>query len=160
MKYQLIQIDPPAILSHSPEPGFPVFRSIGDPSKWSAPEGCKYLPVIVSEVPKYDPQIEKLVNLADLITESEILIGRYEVAPKEVIVPQSVTMSQFRRALRRVGIDPDLISQALQDNLEALDQWEYETNVRRDFYLIESLAPMFDKTSEDIDNIFKLAETL
>lgn len=79
MNYQLTTIDPPEILTESPVEGFPLRRSVGDPASWSAPEGCRYLPVIERERPEHDPQTQRLNRLPDAIVGEAIHTHRREV---------------------------------------------------------------------------------
>ncbi len=77
--YRLCQIDPEEILTESPEAGFPLERTVGNPAQWSAPAGCEYLPVVAATAPSFDPDTERLSRLPDAIIDDEVVTNRWEV---------------------------------------------------------------------------------
>lgn len=74
-----------------------------------------------------------------------------------------VSMRQARRAMLRVGILDQV--QAVIDSLpeeqaaEARIDWEFSTDVRRDWPLVVALGPALGLTDEQIDDLFTLAST-
>lgn len=83
MTFRLCTIDPPEILKASPVEGFPLARSIGNPSEWLAPDGCSYLPVIEQEKPAVTAG-HSLRKLPDEIVGGEIFANRWELVPVDV----------------------------------------------------------------------------
>jgi hypothetical protein len=81
-------------------------------------------------------------------------------------VPDSVDNAQARMALIRSGISiatVDATIQAIPDAVEreiAYTQWEYRGTIRRDSELLVSLGSAIGLTSEQIDDLFRLAATL
>ena len=74
--------------------------------------------------------------------------------------PDAVTPRQFRLALLRSGIKPKDIDSSLAANEEALVEWQFASEVRRDHPLIKSMAAQMGKTQIDLNAIFTLASTL
>ncbi len=106
MIFRLAQIHPPEILTQSPDPSFPLRRSIGDPGQWLAPPGCHYLPVVEQSLPPINPAVEQLSYLPDTVVGSEIHTRRYEVIPRSI---DFVSPRQFRLALLSEGITDAMI---------------------------------------------------
>ena len=83
-----------------------------------------------------------------------------------VPVPDSVDNAQARMALIKSGISivtVDAAIQAIPDATErelAYAQWEYRGTIRRDSELLVSLAGAIGLTSEQVDDLFRLAATL
>jgi hypothetical protein len=86
--------------------------------------------------------------------------------PQPVPVPASVDNAQARMALIQSGIaiaTVDAAIAAIPDAVEreiAYTQWEYRATVRRDSELLVSLGTAIGLTSEQIDDLFRLAATL
>ena len=80
--------------------------------------------------------------------------------PVSVRVPQEVTRRQFRIALVLAGIDLDdveVVLNGIEDPVEraiALIEWRDALTFKRNHQLIISFAPLFNLTSEDLDNLF------
>lgn len=70
--HKLTSIDPPAILDASPMGGYPLIRKVGDPAQWSAPPGCRYLPVVEQSPVEIDPLTHRRERLPDAIVGDEI----------------------------------------------------------------------------------------
>lgn len=83
-----------------------------------------------------------------------------------VEIPQIVTMSQARKALRRSGITSTNVEAAIAnisdqtEREDAQDDWEYSTTVSRTSSLVNSLGVALGLNDESIDNLFILASTL
>ena len=84
------------------------------------------------------------------------------VTPAPVVVPQSLTPLQARKALRQVGLFDQV--KAYVDTLsdEQKEEWEYALEIRRDNpILVQGAALMTPPlTEEDLDNLFILGATL
>lgn len=77
-----------------------------------------------------------------------------------VIVPQVVTMRQARLALLEAGL-LNTIDTAIASGMdEALKiDWEYATEVRRDWQSLITLSQQLNLSSIDLDNLFLRAST-
>ena len=156
MTYRLTTIDPPKILTESPVEGFPLRRSVGDPASWSAPEGCRYLPVIEQEIPEYDPETQRPNRLPDTIVGDEVHTRRYEVVEWVPMIPDEVTRRQLFLVL--LSLDPPItretIRQMLAGNEAALVEFEEASTFKRDHPLVLGLAQQLGMTSEQVDALF------
>lgn len=156
MTYRLTSIDPPKIVAESPVAGYPVSRSVGDPSSWSAPEGCRYLPVVEQDRPAYDPETQQLKRLPDAIVADEIHAGRYEVVDRVPVVPDEVSRRQLFLVL--LSLDPPLTRAAIRGmlvgNESALVEFDEAQTFKRDHPLVLSLAQQLGMTSEQVDALF------
>jgi hypothetical protein len=97
-------------------------------------------------------------------TEEEVAAAM--LLPEPVPVPESVSLRQFRMALKRVGLfaavdslrtNPALTLQQRDDLTEFL---EFSNQIERSHPLIASLSPMVGTTPSQIDDLFRLADTL
>lgn len=97
-------------------------------------------------------------------TEEEVAAAM--LLPEPVPAPESVSLRQFRMALKRSGLfatvdglrtDQALTTQQRDDLTEFL---EFSNQIERAHPLIESLSPMVGVTSYQIDDLFRLADTL
>lgn len=86
--------------------------------------------------------------------------------PEPVPVPESVSLRQFRMSLKRAGLfaavdslrtNPALTLQQRDDLTEFL---EFSNSIERDHPLIAALSPMIGVTTEQIDDVFRIAATL
>ena len=81
-------------------------------------------------------------------------------------VPTEVSNAQAREALIRSGIpiaSVDAAIAAIADPVEreiAVTQWEYRSTIRRDAELVTSMAGAMGLSSEQVDDLFRLAATL
>jgi len=77
-------------------------------------------------------------------------------------VPESVTPWQAREALRLTGILGLVNSyiDALGSDHAAYIAWHYAERIRRSSPFVESLAPAFNLTEEQLDNLFITAAGL
>jgi len=88
-----------------------------------------------------------------------------DILPQEPInpVPQIVFMRQARLALLEVGLLDNIeqIINLLPEPLksEARIEWEYATEVRRDWPTLNQIADHLNLTSEYVDELFILAST-
>ncbi len=82
-----------------------------------------------------------------------------------VPVPERVDMAQARLALFQAGLlsQVDAAIDAIPDPTQretARIEWEYRTTVRRDSQLVAGLGASLGLTDEQIDDLFRLADTL
>ena len=80
--------------------------------------------------------------------------------------PDIISLRQFRMALKRTGLFSKIydlknsphLDQTQKDDLSEF--LEYSNTIERNHPLIQAFAPMLGVTSEQIDQIFQLADTL
>lgn len=83
------------------------------------------------------------------------------VYPSEAnIVPASVTPLQFRRALNQLNMRTLIEDYVKTLDVDSKDAWEYATIFERNNPIIISAAEALNKTSAEIDDLFRLASTL
>lgn len=115
-----------------------------------------------AEVEKWDndePEIYKSGHL-QVLGNREIFLRQWATNSLEVYVPQSLTPRQFRLSMLAAGIEAETIVTMLSGNDAALIEWEYATEVKRDYPLLVSMGAALGKTEEEIDAIFIYGETL
>jgi len=71
-----------------------------------------------------------------------------------------VTPWQIRKALNASGLRATIEGAVAASSQEVKDAWEYALEFRRDNPLIEGLAVSLGKTSEELDDLFRLAASL
>jgi hypothetical protein len=71
-----------------------------------------------------------------------------------------VSPLQMRRALRQQGLVSAVTAYIAQQSEDTQDAWEYAIEIRRNDLLIESAAVALGKTPAEIDDLFRLAQTL
>lgn len=76
------------------------------------------------------------------------------------IVPQSVTPLQFRRALNQLNMRTSIENYVNTLDADSKDAWEYATVFERNDPIISSAATALNKTSAEVDELFRLASTL
>lgn len=92
--------------------------------------------------------------------------GKTFKAPPAPIVPapDAVTMRQARLALSRAGVlkaaEDAIAAMEGQAGEEARIEWAYAAELRRDHPLIAAMAEALGLTSEQVDDLFRTAETL
>lgn len=96
---------------------------------------------------------------------ADVLAGQYgPIAPYVVPVPQAVTMRQARLALLQENllnqVDSAINSLPSPSREQAQIEWEYSTEVLRNSPWVIELTPMLGLTSQQMDDLFKLAITL
>lgn len=116
---------------------------------------------------KFEPP-KLTVYLGSVITPQEkvdldAFVANHTGEFKEYIMP--VSARQIRTALVMSGSSIATIEAALNSLPEpnksiALIAWEYSNEYYRDNPLIESLAPAMGFTSEELDDLWRLARTL
>jgi len=100
------------------------------------------------------------------LTEAEIDAAlAYEPPAPPAPVPQEVGAGQIRAAMITTGIAPDLATlnatfeSFLAGNEIGLALWRHATSFKRDYPLIEAARIALGKTTEEVDDLFRLAAT-
>ena len=93
-------------------------------------------------------------------------VGEYTTIPTPVIVPQSVSMAQARKALLSAGITAAMVDTAIagiagddQRGMSEID-WEFATTVSRSSALVAMLGAELGLTDSEIDTLFIEASKL
>lgn len=82
-------------------------------------------------------------------------------APTPAPIPSHVTMRQARLALLQSGLLQTVTDAIATGTDEAMKiEWEYATEVKRDWPSLVALAGSLGMTDADLDNLFTLAATL
>lgn len=89
-----------------------------------------------------------------------------EPEPKPPQVPQSVSLRQFRMALKRAGLfdavmafaEHEAVPPQIRDDI--MEFMNYSNTIERNHPLLVDLAPVLNVSSEQVDEIFTLASTL
>ena len=133
--------------------------------------------VVYPETPPYDVltqtiDYKEFLDLPNLkyvkgyiirsLTQNEIIANNQQQIET---VPESCTPRQFRLALLDFNIDPDYITNFIQQ-IEDLDQrkriliiWEYSNSIERNDPLIDQFAQLLNVDNLTVDEIFKKAVT-
>lgn len=74
-------------------------------------------------------------------------------------VPQTVTPLQMRKALRLLGLKDAVDAMLAGAPEEVVEEWEYATAIDRYNPTLLAASNIMGKTPEDMDNVFRLAET-
>lgn len=111
----------------------------------------------------YWDEVSKEQKERDATPEEEAEITERK-APKPIPVPQSVTMRQARLALLQAGklsaVDAAIAGMVGVEGDAARIEWEFSSEVKRNQPLVLALAPVLGMTSEQIDQLFIVAEGL
>lgn len=95
------------------------------------------------------------------ITDTAVLQQVTEIYNEINKVPEVVSMRQARLALFKQGLLSTITTAIESSTDEELKiEWEYATTVRRDLPNLIALATSLGLTSDDLDNLFRLASTL
>lgn len=122
---------------------------------------------IVRVVETKPPELEAGQELQreDKLTDTEL--RREWLTVQQIIpTPSAISLRQFRMALKRVGLfskidelkNSPYLNQTQKDDLTEF--LEYSNTIERNHPLIQAFAPMLGVTSEQIDQVFQLADTL
>jgi hypothetical protein len=76
------------------------------------------------------------------------------------VVPQSVSPLQFRKALNQMNMRTMIEDYVNTLDADSKDAWEYAISFERNNPIIASAAEALDKTTEEVDDLFRLASTL
>lgn len=125
-------------------------------------------PVASVEPPAHDPATEDLTEGTPVLidgTWTQTWVVR-ALSPDEVearrkaSVPSVVTMRQARLALLAVGLLDDVEAAIAAAPQSARIEWEYATEVARDYGLVLQIAPALQLTDRQIDDLFVAAASL
>jgi hypothetical protein len=81
-------------------------------------------------------------------------------APDLMLVPSFVTPLQFRKALNQLNLRNQIEEYVQTLDQESKDAWEYAIAIERNSPIVVGAANSLNKTSEEVDNLFRLAFTL
>jgi hypothetical protein len=109
-----------------------------------------------------------MVDPAETLAGHEVLsrsFQRIDGAVTEVLVmalvtPQVVSPLQMRKALRAEGLMPDVLAFLETQTEEVKEAWEYASEIHRDNELIGIAATALGLSSEQVDDLFRLAATM
>jgi hypothetical protein len=82
------------------------------------------------------------------------------VEPTIPEVPTEVTPLQIRRALRQLGLYDSVATYIETQSDDVKDAWEYAITIYRNDSMIISAGEALGVTDDDIDDLFRLAQTL
>jgi len=74
-------------------------------------------------------------------------------------VPQSVSPMQIRLALNELGLRTTIENAVDSGSQDLKDMWEFASEFKRDYPIIEELSVSLGFTEEQVNNIFRLAST-
>lgn len=80
--------------------------------------------------------------------------------PVALPVPDSVTPLQMRKALRQLGLKAAVDAYIATLPEEVGDEWEYALAIERTNPLLQAAIPALGMTSEQADDLFRLAGSL
>jgi hypothetical protein len=147
-----------------------IVREFEAPDSYVAPThkfGTDRSERIVRVVETKPPELEAGQELQreDKLTDTEL--RREWLTVQQIIpTPSAISLRQFRMALKRVGLfskidelkNSPYLNQTQKDDLTEF--LEYSNTIERNHPLIQAFAPMLGVTSEQIDQVFQLADTL
>ena len=98
----------------------------------------------------------------DHILEIDGKVMRVMTGVDKPIVPvqQSVTPRQIRLALNASGLRSAVENAVKSGDQDLKDWWEYALEIERHHPLIEAMGAALGKSSDDLDNLWRLAATL
>ena len=99
--------------------------------------------------------------LRQLMTSEDIAFLESLNESQQKYVPEFVTMGQTRSALIRSGLF-DVVNNAIMNSNDPIliSDWEYRTEVRRDWPELINISSSLGLSTEQIDDLFLFAETL
>lgn len=77
-----------------------------------------------------------------------------------VAVPQTITMRQAKLALLHAGLLDDVNTAVAQAERATQVEWEYATEIRRDWPTLLQVQAVLELTDEQVDALFVTAHTL
>jgi hypothetical protein len=102
------------------------------------------------------PRVVYVWEAGELITFAERVARRQAARPQPV--PESVPLWSLRQVLMEDGL-LDTILAAVQNNAVLLNFLEYGNYVNRDSPSLAALAAQLERTSDEVDNLFRRAAT-
>ena len=103
----------------------------------------------------------EVVEVTELVREYTPVVVDGVAYALEITLPSVVTMRQARLALLQEGLLATIESAIQNGTDEAMKiEWDYATEVNRDWNSLVSLTTALGMTSLELDNLFQLASTL
>ena len=126
------------------------------------------LPVTPAAPPAHDPAIEDLLEGTPVLIDGtwtqtwtvRALTPEEIEARRKESVPAVVSMRQARLALLAAGLLDDVEAAIAAGPQAARIEWEYATEVQRDYGLVLQLAPVLGLTDRQLDDLFVAAARL
>lgn len=116
---------------------------------------------VVTNVAVSDAPLESNWIASDVAQVGWTFDGQAFAAPEPVVVvPEVVSMRQARLALLAAGLLDDVEAAIAAAPQGARIEWEYATEVRRDYGLVLTLAPALGLTDRQLDDLFVAAASL
>lgn len=99
------------------------------------------------------------------LTEHETLLSDWVASyvpppPEPVQVPQVITIRQAKLALLAAGLLDDVDAAVAAADRATQIEWEYATEVRRDWPTLAAVQTLIGLTNEQVDGLFITAATL
>ena len=95
------------------------------------------------------------------ITDEDVLQQVTEIYNELNKVPEVVSMRQARLALHKQGLLVSVSAAIEASSDEELKiEWEYATTIERNFPSLGTLVASLGMSSQDLDNLFRLAATI
>lgn len=125
-------------------------------------------PVAPTPQPAFDPATEELTEGQPAMVQgvwTQTWLVR-SLTPEEIeerriaSVPRVVSMRQARLALLAAGLLDDVEAAIAAGPQAARIEWEYATEVQRDYGLVLQLAPALGLTDRQLDDLFVAAASL
>lgn len=126
-------------------------------------------PVAPTEHPNYDAETQRVSEgkprlINDTWTQTWVITNKSaeELNAELLNWRKKVKVSplQFRRALRQSGLSTQVASYIATQDPDTQDAWEYAVEIRRADALISLAGQAMNKTPAEIDDLFRLAQTL
>ena len=103
----------------------------------------------------------EVVEVTELVREYEPVVVDGVAYALEITLPSVVTMRQARLALLQSGLLDTVETAITTGTDEAMKiEWEYATDVRRDWASLIALTETLGMTAEQLDELFRLANSL
>ena len=122
-------------------------------------------PLVLVTPPPFNQDTEKRENGVPILVDG-ICVQTWNVvaltaeeieANRLAKIPAAVTPRQYRRALIQTGLLDTVNAFIATQPIEVKTDWEYATEIRRDYPGWDMFAAAVGKTPTDVDNIFMLA---
>lgn len=95
-----------------------------------------------------------------LLFDGTDVVETYVYPEEPNVVPQSVTPIQFRKALNQLNIRNEVDNYVSTLDQDSKDAWEYATSFDRGNPILAAAAVALNKTTKEVDDLFRLASTL
>ena len=153
---------PAQLRRDNPGTSFPAVMSDALLAEWGV------YPVVRVDPPQYDPATEDLSEGLPAFADGQWAqtwtvrpLTPEEIEERRVeSVPRVVSMRQARLALLAAGLLDDVEAAIAAGPQAARIEWEYATEVQRDYGLVLQLAPALGLTDRQLDDLFVAAAGL